>query len=239
MQSKVQDMNQPWEGSVFSRRLLSMSLAVGVSIVIFWGISRTQNVGVQEPLPEIDDLRAFIIAPPPPPPPTLAAKEPPPPSPLDIDPVPEPEGLSVTSIPLEAAPMSRPEVNPDLSLDLSTFRPRSDINANNPDYIYTKNMVDRPPIPVYRKKMDEVPPSIMQRVDIPKVSLMFVINKDGSVENVRVLGSADSEFDALVMQTVKFWRFKPAMKDGKPVRCWGKTRFTVHQRSSRSRFTLD
>jgi len=233
----VESLQDSTAGSGLKLRAMSLGIALGVCGLIFWGISRTQRVAVSTPMPEIEDMRAYIITPPPPPPSTKS-EELPPPSPIDIEPVPEPESISVTSIPMDAAPMSAPEVEPDLNLDLSAFRPRSSVIANDPNYIFKKTQVDRPPVTIYRKSMRDIPPEVLKRVDVPKVTLMFVINKDGTVENVRLLGSQDPEFDALVMEAVEYWRFKPALKDGKPVRCWSKTRFTVRSPAIGSRFSL-
>lgn len=48
--------------------------------------------------------------------------------------------------------------------------------------------------------------------------LSMVVDTDGLPQNVHILkSSGDGEFDAVVVAAVKQYRFKPAMKDGKPV----------------------
>ena len=51
------------------------------------------------------------------------------------------------------------------------------------------------------------------------VWLEAVVLPDGKVGNVRVTRSLDSQYglDEEAVKTVKKWRFKPGMKDGKPV----------------------
>ncbi|HEY4611928.1 MAG TPA: energy transducer TonB [Bacteroidota bacterium] len=50
--------------------------------------------------------------------------------------------------------------------------------------------------------------------------LLHVLN-DGSVENVRMLGSSgDKEWDAQALQSIRQWRFAPPRRDGAPVDLW-------------------
>jgi TonB family protein len=47
--------------------------------------------------------------------------------------------------------------------------------------------------------------------------LEMVISEKGTVENVRMLRPTDPKLDAVLLKTVTQWRFRPAMKDGRPV----------------------
>ena len=69
----------------------------------------------------------------------------------------------------------------------------------------------------------EVPPTytagaLQARIE-GLVLLQAVVNRDGTVGDVRVTRSLDRVFglDDEAVRTVKQWRFRPANKDGKPV----------------------
>ena len=69
----------------------------------------------------------------------------------------------------------------------------------------------------------EVPPTytpgaLQARVE-GLVLLQAVVNRDGTVGEVRITRSLDRVFglDEEALRTVKQWRFRPARKDGKPV----------------------
>jgi TonB family protein len=44
-----------------------------------------------------------------------------------------------------------------------------------------------------------------------------IIGADGSVETIKVIRSAGPEADEVLMSGLRRWRFKPALKEGKPV----------------------
>lgn len=49
------------------------------------------------------------------------------------------------------------------------------------------------------------------------VTLWVIVGPDGSVQNAGVARSLRPDLDESALETVKTWRFQPAMKDGKPV----------------------
>ena len=50
------------------------------------------------------------------------------------------------------------------------------------------------------------------------VVVRFVVNEQGGVENVQVVGGTNSKFAKSAVSSVSKWRFKPTVKDGKPVK---------------------
>ena len=50
-----------------------------------------------------------------------------------------------------------------------------------------------------------------------KLKLRITVAADGSVSDVQVLSSVEAAFDAAAVETVRQWRFTPAMRCGKPV----------------------
>lgn len=47
--------------------------------------------------------------------------------------------------------------------------------------------------------------------------LALTVDKEGSVRDVHVTRSSDKRLDQSAIDTVKQWKFKPAMRDGKPI----------------------
>ena len=52
------------------------------------------------------------------------------------------------------------------------------------------------------------------------VTLVFVLDEDGRVEDPRVENSTRPEFEKPALEAVRKWRFQPGMKDGQPVRTY-------------------
>jgi hypothetical protein len=48
--------------------------------------------------------------------------------------------------------------------------------------------------------------------------LALVIDENGNVESVALLEGVPPEYNAVLLRTVRLWKFRPAMKDGVPVR---------------------
>jgi periplasmic protein TonB len=57
------------------------------------------------------------------------------------------------------------------------------------------------------------------------VTLVFVINEDGRVEDPRVENSSRPEFEKPALEAIRRWRFRPGVKDGQPVRTYVKRPF--------------
>jgi protein TonB len=51
-----------------------------------------------------------------------------------------------------------------------------------------------------------------------QVTLVFVLNEEGRVEDPRVENSTRPEFEVPALEAIRKWRFKPGMKEGQPVR---------------------
>lgn len=62
-------------------------------------------------------------------------------------------------------------------------------------------------------------PEAMQARVQGVVALEAIIVEDGTVEDVEVVGSLDTDYglDDAAVEALKQWRFTPALKDGKPV----------------------
>lgn len=61
-------------------------------------------------------------------------------------------------------------------------------------------------------------PAAMRKAKIEgSVTLIFVLNADGRVEDARVDRSSRPEFEKPALDAVRKWKFKPGMKDGEAV----------------------
>ncbi len=52
------------------------------------------------------------------------------------------------------------------------------------------------------------------------VTLVFVLNEDGRVEEPRVENSSRPEFEKPALEAIRKWRFRPGVKDGQAVRTY-------------------
>ena len=54
-----------------------------------------------------------------------------------------------------------------------------------------------------------------------KLIVLMHILQDGTVENMRMLGSSgDAEWDSLALQAMKQWRYAPPLREGLPIDVW-------------------
>lgn len=72
-----------------------------------------------------------------------------------------------------------------------------------------------PPIAVRPQLPTELPPGVRLE-DLASIEL--VVLTDGTVESVQLVSAAHSVHDVMWLSAVKAWQFRPAMKEGRPVR---------------------
>jgi TonB family protein len=215
---------------------LSVLMGAGFTFGLFWGVAHYARVAPRDPLPAIDDLHsvALPVQPPPPPRTTPPETEPAlaPASVVDFEPgaSDSPVKIGVVVPNLEALVPTPPQALPAL-LQVGSlrgeFKPRADafLDAQR---IFQQSEVDRIPTALYRP-----PPPISRRhfkdVDRIRITLLFVVEANGSITNVRVVKSSENpDVDAIVMDTVQNeWGFTPAIKRGRKVRCLMQQPFTI------------
>lgn len=166
---------------------------------------------------------------------SIAAPEPPPPPPS----APEAEGAAPLAIPpvfdshpaagathLQAIPLqadalvrdAKPVHEPRFDYSPGQFNPRPETWKPSSDHVFQPTEVDQRAVVIFRK-VPQIPASLLERVRIPRVRLLLVVNTDGTVQDVRVLQGALPEFDQRIIAAVEQWRFRPAMRGGQKVRC--------------------
>jgi protein TonB len=64
------------------------------------------------------------------------------------------------------------------------------------------------------------PPELRKAKIEGSVTLVFVLDETGRVEDPRVENSSRPEFEKPALDAIRRWRFRPGMKDGQPVRTY-------------------
>jgi len=210
------------------RRLASLAGGVAVSYLILLGISLAQKTRVPSPPVPVEELRAIYMPELPPPPPETAIRTTPPTRLFQFRESPSPGLIKIKASPAPMEPDTRPTAEPDFTFALNDFRPTTDQRDVNvaADHVFRRSEVDQLPIPLFQK-MPVLPPGILFGVEDPRVTLLFAVEPDGSVDLVRLLRSAAEELDVVMIETIKEWKFRPAIRQGRKVACWVQQPFNV------------
>ena len=215
---------------------------LGFTFALFFTMSRFENNGVTEHPIEIEDMRGVAMPFTPPPPrvtPTEPVAVPEAAVPLTgIDAGSTDSAVRIAVVPpdLEAlVPQARaPSAQVDIARLYTELKPRTDITADA-RHVYQQTEVDQPPRAIVRVAA-AVTPAVFGKMPTLNVTLLLVIDTDGRAESVRIMKpSGKPEFDAIVAKTVKDeWRFTPAMRRGKKVKCLAEQPFRMTLSSSSS-----
>ncbi len=82
--------------------------------------------------------------------------------------------------------------------------------------IFDPSMLDQQPIPQYQARPQY--PFEMRRAGIAgEVTVDFIVDPEGNVQNAYALKSSQHEFEASAVQAVSKWKFKAGRKSGKAV----------------------
>jgi periplasmic protein TonB len=181
--------------------------------------SKTPPAQEEEPIVEV---RAVEIPEPPPPPPQKAHEGTPlPPAPMIFDEAPSTSVVRIAPTPIPIAPLVS-EIRPTFSLQFDfspgQFRPGGGDWEPDVDHVFQRSEVDQQVVAIF-KKVPSIPTSLLKEVKNTRVRVLLVVNTDGSAENVRLIKGSHPEFDRLVVEALREWRFRPAVRKGKKVRC--------------------
>lgn len=83
------------------------------------------------------------------------------------------------------------------------------------DTIYTK--VDENPVPI-KTPPPKYPDSMKREGSSGVVAVVIVIDEKGNIDTCSVSKSSHPDFDKPALDAVRNWKFKPAKKDGNPVK---------------------
>ncbi|MBU3724220.1 MAG: energy transducer TonB [Burkholderiaceae bacterium] len=144
--------------------------------------------------------------------------------------------LAITTLPLETKPaaiIAAPAVNSGAAQESAAARPMASPSATGSDAGTIAD--DRQPMVDASYRGNRVPdyPVISRRLgEQGIVVLRVLITSDGRASDVQLVKtSGSSRLDGAAMETVKEWRFVPALKGGRPVAAWYEWRweFRLHQ----------
>lgn len=130
-------------------------------------------------------------------------------------PVASPAAIEPGPSPAEVARQTIPDEAPQAVVPSAPVSIAADDAAASQDVFSVESVGVSPPVALDRRAM----PSNLQVSGTQAVNRMeLIIGPDGSVEQVRMLSALERLPDMMLLSGAKSWRFKPAMKDGQPVR---------------------
>jgi protein TonB len=212
-------------GANLFRAVASVVPAFLLTLAILLVLSNLRITEDNRPNDIVEDLRAVTAPPPPPPPPSdTAAVQPVAPVqiPLDLS-VGEagvPTTISISPVLVDAG---RPASKPRMELPLETIRAATHA-ADSPNHVYQLSEVSRPPEMIYRAMPDMSMSALKKTPGCEgRAVILFIVEIDGTARNVRIVQTSGSpEVDDAWVDAIRRSRFRPAMRDGKPVRCWAR-----------------
>lgn len=212
----------PRTPSAWSAQVGAALGGVAFTIAIGAGLAYFSRPPVTEEEPEVMEIRSVEIPEPPPPPPqNITRGTPLPPAPMIFEESPSTNSVRIAPTPIPIAPLIT-EIRPSFSLQFDynpgDFQPRGEGWEPDVNHVFQRSEVDQQVVAVF-KKAPSIPTSLLREVSNPRVRVLFVVNTDGTVENVRLMKGTHPEFDRLVIEAISEWRFRPAMRKGKKVRC--------------------
>lgn len=117
-------------------------------------------------------------------------------------------------------PAARPTVAARFDLARSAMRPPQDNGDLEGRRVFSRNEVDQRPQVLQRVK-PRVSYMKVRNMATPRTTMLLVVNTDGTVGDVRLLHSSrDEDFDGIMMDMIREWKFQPAVRKGRKVRCW-------------------
>lgn len=194
-----------------AHHLVVLVAAVGLTTLCFLVLPLIQSV--TEPPPRDTEVREVGVAEPPPPPPP---EEEEPPEPEEQQPEPELEQeqkpLDLSQLELALGPGTGGGLGGNLSFDIGSATQ----SEGGTDALFGLGDLDQRPRPVYRKMPNYT--RDMRRRAPGEVVIIFIVNKQGRVEEAKVQDSTHPVFERAALSAIKQWKFEPGKRDGEPVR---------------------
>lgn len=189
------------------------------SAVLFLAIASTSIDAIRKEKPE-EPVISYVYVPPPPV--EVKLKNAPPLSSslaesFKFDPT---QAAPPPEIPLDALDIRlNPDIDPGVAVSLDMQRT---FEVQKPEdlhqmIIFESDQVDEIPVWLYGP-MPRVPSSL-SHTDCD-VLVLYSISEKGTTDNIFILDSTEPELGVPVKEAVADWRFRPARKDGKPVKIW-------------------
>lgn len=209
---------------------ISIVTGAGFSLGLFASIAQFLSVHEQAAPSMQDDLETLTAA--------TFLPPPPPPKPDDRPAVVEelreaislgiPEEPSVSPVTIPPSPPAYEELLPVshlpdhvvtglIGVD-TALKPTIEVVFES-DHVFQRSEVDKPPMLISRPD-PSVPAHLRENKKGLSALVVFVVDAHGVVGKAHVAeSSGNPEFDAIVSANIGEWRFSPAIRKGKPVRC--------------------
>ncbi len=199
----------------WGRLVLALVGGLALNLAVLGAAPLLRNRTLQQPLRDSRPLSLFLPAPkPPPPPPEEEEKEPEPPKPI--------ENLEPLE-PLPAKPPRPAAKLPRLGLELAPGLVGGPALAAPGPLRLEMGQVDR--IPMATTRIPPRYPYQARRRGVEGwVAVRFLVDTRGRVSRLTVTASRPpGVFDSAVRRALAQWRFRPGLKQGRPVETWVRT----------------
>ena len=118
--------------------------------------------------------------------------------------------------PLPPAPKAEVSLNPNAAQKSPTSQTNAIFDQKNETVEGPPIPLNHDPIPIYQPT--PVLPSYLEYQDAAQtIVVLFEVSADASFHPRLVGSSGNEEIDASILEQLKRWRFKPAVRDGKPI----------------------
>lgn len=210
-------------GAGAAQVVASLGLGAGFTLALFLGIARFDRAAQGGPSDDIMDVRSVALQEPPPPPREATQEQPVAEVPqIGFEAAPSESPVQIAVTPPDLRDLMPQTMAPPAQIQIGQLyhdlKPRIDINFAA-DHVYQMVEVDQLPR-VLNRVNPTVPPSVRQNASMLRTSLLFVVDAEGQIKNVRVVTtSGNPDFDAIIMKNILEWSFAPAVRKGKKVRC--------------------
>lgn len=198
-------------------RLWPVLGALLITVGVFLVLPLTQMISGNR-FEKTELTQVAVVQPPPPPP--VAEPEPPPPPP-DEEPPPPP--------PMDLQPQSQQLSLDQLDLDfgagtggaLASLAGAMTEAATDTKQASIVDMADLDKQPELLSPVDPVyPRDMLKAKQQGSVTIQFVLNEEGQVEEPRVENATRAEFERPALEAIRKWRFRPGTRGGEAVRTY-------------------
>lgn len=206
-------------------------VGAGATLAIFFALAQARRVEFTPPVEPPPEIARVVLPEAPPPAPEQPAQRSAPsvgtpmPFPVavagtaDLPPSPSDSGLRIAAMRPAMGPVPEIDPQPHFALPSGLFRPQASADLSDPQRVFTAADVDQPPVVVNR-----IVPTISRRLynsaKDPAVVALLLVNTSGVVENSWLLRSSGSEeFDTAMLEALRDWSFRPAVRRNRTVRC--------------------
>jgi protein TonB len=188
--------------------------ALAATVAIFMFLPVMQAIGDRTRSDALIRQVAVGELPPPPPPPPeqeQEEEEPPEPPPELVEDAPP---LDLSQLELALNPGYGEGLFPDFTVNLGQQLAQSE--GGGLDEIFSLGELDQRPRVIFQR-MPTYPPELRRSKRQGTVYVIFIVNKEGRVENPKIEKSTDPAFEKPALDAVRQWRFEPGTRNGEKV----------------------